>query len=224
MNNDKKRFLISVFIPVALVAIMFIVWLVEYFFNLNLNFFGTYPLKLKGLVGVITMPFVHGSWDHLMANSAPMLILGTALFYFYKDISFRVLIGIWILTGVWVWFGGRPSWHIGASGIIYGLSAFLFFSGIIRQDSRLAALALIVTFLYGSLIWGVFPDFYPREKNISWEGHLGGAVSGLIMSIYFRNSGPKPKQYSWEFEEEDDDQSDEGEIPYWQKGNSNISR
>ena len=153
--------------------------------------------------GILLMPFIHGSWDHLLANTVPFFILCTALFYFYQKISFRVLIGIWILSGIWVWFGGRPSWHIGASGIIYGLSSFIFVSGLVRRDNRLAALALIVTFLYGSLVWGVFPDFYPREKNVSWEGHLGGAVAGIIMAIYYRKSGPKRKIYSWELEDDD---------------------
>ena len=124
-----------------------------------------------------------------------------------------MLIGIWLLSGLWVWFGGRPSWHIGASGVIYGISSFLFVSGLIRKDTRLAALALIVAFLYGSLIWGVFPDFFPKEKHISWEGHLGGAIAGLVLAVYYRKSGPKRKQYSWELEEEAQD--DEDEQAYW---------
>lgn len=190
--------------------------LIEYGFNISLGNLGVYPLDIKGITGVVTMPLVHGSWDHIIANTAPFFVLGTALFYFYRTISFRVFIGIWLLSGIWVWFGGRPSWHIGASGVIYGLSSFIFVSGIIRRDSRLAALALIVTFLYGSLIWGVFPDFFPKEKNISWEGHLGGAISGLIMALYYRKSGPKRKLYTWELEEEDEDEDEEeDEDAYW---------
>jgi membrane associated rhomboid family serine protease len=182
---------------------MYAAKIVEVGFNISLTHLGNYPMSLKGLQGILLMPFIHGSWDHLLANTVPFFILCTALFYFYQKISFRVLIGIWILSGIWVWFGGRPSWHIGASGIIYGLSSFIFVSGLVRRDNRLAALALIVTFLYGSLVWGVFPDFYPREKNVSWEGHLGGAVAGIIMAIYYRKSGPKRKIYSWELEDDD---------------------
>jgi membrane associated rhomboid family serine protease len=140
--------------------------------------------------------------------------LATALFYFYRDISLKVLLGIWLLSGIWVWFGGRESWHIGASGVIYGLSSFLFFSGLIRKNTQLAALAMVVAFLYGSMVWGIFPDFIPRE-NISWEGHLGGFVSGIILAFYFRKTGPKPKRYSWEFEEESDEDDDEN--AYWNR-------
>lgn len=223
MNNDKRRFIVSLVIPVTMLFLMYSFEIIEFLLNIRLSFLGVYPLKLNGLTGILTMPLVHGDWDHLFANTAPIMVLGTALFYFYEKISFRVFFGIWILSGIWIWFGGRPSWHIGASGIIYGLSSFIFISGIIRRDSRLAALALIVTFLYGSLIWGVFPDFFPREKNISWEGHLGGAVAGLIMAVYYRKSGPKKKQYSWEIEEEDDEGDEEN--AYWKSTNStyNIS-
>ena len=173
MSNDKKRFILSLIVPTILLFVMYAAKIVEVGFNISLTHLGNYPMSLKGLQGILLMPFIHGSWDHLLANTVPFFILCTALFYFYQKISFRVLIGIWILSGIWVWFGGRPSWHIGASGIIYGLSSFIFVSGLVRRDNRLAALALIVTFLYGSLVWGVFPDFYPREKNVSWEGHLG---------------------------------------------------
>ncbi len=205
MKEEKRKLIIALIIPFSLLFIMWMVKLIEYIFGVSFADYGNYPLDIKGLQGIILMPFIHGSWDHLMANSVSFLVLSSALFYFYSNISMRVLIGIWVLSGIWVWFGGRPSWHIGASGIIYGLSSFLFFSGIIRKDSRLAALALIVTFLYGSLIWGVFPDFFPKEKHISWEGHLGGAVAGFILAAYYRHSGPKQKQYSWELEDEDDD-------------------
>lgn len=209
MSAEKKKFIYSLLIPIGLLFVMWMVKIVEYSFNISFVNLGTYPLDVKGIKGIFLMPFIHGDWDHLLANSVPFLILSTALFYFYSSISVRVLLGIWFLSGVWVWFGGRPSWHIGASGLIYGLSSFLFVSGLIRKDTRLAALALIVTFLYGSLIWGAFPNFFPKEENISWEGHLGGAVAGLLLAIYYRNSGPKRKLYSWELEEELEEEDEE---------------
>jgi membrane associated rhomboid family serine protease len=220
MNQEKRKFVNAVFLPFILLAIMWFIKLTETLFGINFVFLGIHPLSLNGIQGIIFSPFIHGDFEHLMANSIPFLVLGTALIYFYRGISMRVLLGIWILSGIWTWFGGRESWHIGASGVIYGLSSFLFFSGVIRKDSRLAALALIVAFLYGSLIWGVFPDFLPKQ-NISWEGHLGGFVSGLIMAFYYRKSGPQPRKYSWDFEEDIDDEDDED--AYWKKPNANVS-
>ncbi|NOX87242.1 MAG: rhomboid family intramembrane serine protease [Chlorobi bacterium] len=218
METEKKRFLVALIIPLLLLIIMWIVQFVSYGFDINLFEYGVHPLHWDGLPGILLMPFIHSGFKHLMANSLPFLILGTALFYFYRDLSLKVLIGIWLLSGIWVWFGGREnSWHIGASGVIYGLSSFLFFSGLIRKNTQLAALALVVAFLYGSMIWGVFPDFFP-DKNISWEGHLGGLVSGIILAFYYRKSGPQRKRYSWEFEEEEDDDEDDDD-GYW-----NISR
>jgi membrane associated rhomboid family serine protease len=126
------------------------------------------------------------------------------------------------LSGIWVWFGGRDSWHIGASGVIYGLSSFLFVSGMIRKNTQLAALAMVVAFLYGSMIWGIFPDFFPKE-NISWEGHLGGFVAGIIMAFYYRNSGPKPKKYSWELEEEEETEHEDDLDAYWNKSKNNTN-
>ncbi len=213
MKEEKKKFISSLLIPMGLLFVMWIIKVIETCFDISLSNLGVYPLEIKGVTGIVLMPFVHGSWSHLLANTIPFLILASALFYFYSNISLRVFLGIWVLSGIWVWFGGRSSWHIGASGVIYGISSFLFVSGIIRKDTRLAALALIVAFLYGSMIWGVFPDFFPKEKNISWEGHLGGAVAGLILALYYRNSGPKPKQYSWELE--DDSVDDDSELNYW---------
>ena len=213
MKEEKRKAFVALIIPLSLLVIMWFVKLIEYSFDISFAGYGNYPLDIKGVSGILLMPFIHGSWDHLMANSVSFLVLSWALFYFYNNISIRVLLGIWLLSGIWVWFGGRPSWHIGASGIIYGLSSFLFISGVIRKDKRLAALALIVTFFYGSLIWGVFPDFFPKEKHISWEGHLGGAVAGLILAVYYRNSGPKQKQFEWELE--DDEEDNDNEKAYW---------
>lgn len=212
MREEKQKFIRALTIPLILVFVMWLIKLIEIGFEVSFAWLGTYPLHLDGIQGIFLMPYIHGDLNHLMANSGPFLILGTALFYFYKDISIRVLIGLWLLSGIWVWFGGRDSWHIGASGVIYGLSSFLFFSGVIRKNNQLAALAMIVAFLYGSTIWGIFPDFFP-EENISWEGHLGGFVAGIILAIYYRKKGPQRKRYSWELEEEAE--VSENEEKYW---------
>ncbi len=223
MSLEKKKLIGAITVPLVLLFIMWVIKLVEIIFGVSLSGLGTQPLQINGLQGIVLMPMVHGDINHLMANTGSFLVLCTALFYFYRDISVKVLIGIWILSGIWVWFGGRDSWHIGASGVIYGLASFLFVSGAIRKNNQLAALAMVVAFLYGSIIWGIFPDFFPKD-NISWEGHLGGLVSGLILAFYYRKAGPQRKKYSWELEEEDED-DEEDKPAYWKvsKKNTNVS-
>ncbi len=219
-QKEKKKIWDAVFVPSLLLLIMWAIKIFEWLFHYHLGFLGVHPLQADGLAGIFLYPFIHGSFKHLMANTVPFFILGTALFYFYREIAVKVLVSIWLLSGVWVWFGARgDSYHIGASGVIYGLSAFLFVSGLIRKNTHLAALSLIVAFLYGGLIWGIFPEFFPKE-NISWEGHLGGLVSGIIFAFYYKDQGPQEKKYSWDFEEEEEDDDEDA---YWKKPNTSTT-
>lgn len=206
MNFEKKKFLISLFFPFLFIGCIWIVKISELILNEDFSGFGLYPLKIKGIIGIFTSPFIHGNIDHLIANSIPLLVLGTALFYFYSKVSYKVFFLIYIMTGIWVWFGGRPSYHIGASGIVYGLAGFIFTSGVILKNIRLLAISLLVVFLYGSMIWGVFPI----DPKVSWESHLLGMIAGIILAIYYRNdSSIEP-----EIELSDDDDSNiEWQIP-----------
>ena len=208
-KQERNELLKAAFYPLVFVVLIWFVKGVEYLWGGNFAHYGLYPLQIHGLIGIFSMPFIHGSWEHLISNTLPFLFLGTMLFYFYMDISWKVFLWIWLLTGVWLWFGARGSYHIGASGLVYGLASFLFFSGIFRNNRRLLMLTLIVAFLYGGLIWGFFPEFFP-EKNISWEGHLFGFVSGLLMAVYYRKEGPAEDVYVW-----DDSDVPDGEDAYW---------
>jgi membrane associated rhomboid family serine protease len=187
---------------------MWVVHVIESTIGTSFHFLGVYPRKLDGLLGIFFMPFVHSGFKHLFGNSIPLLVMGTGIIFFYRSLSYKVFLIIWFASGICLWLGGRPSFHIGASGIVYGLAAFLFFSGAIRRDARLAAISLVIVFLYGGMIWGILP-IWPA---ISWEGHLFGGISGLACAIVFRNEGPQRPIYSWEIEEEfgednlDDDQ------------------
>lgn len=143
---------------------------------------GIAPQKLESIAGIVLSPFAHGSLSHLAGNSISFMVLATALFYFYRLIAYRVFFINWLVSGILLWIGGRESVHIGASGIVYGLAFFIFFSGVFRNDKRLSALSLIVVFLYGSMIWGLMP----QGGNISWEGHLFGALSGISLAWYFK--------------------------------------
>jgi hypothetical protein len=184
---------------------LFFLWLVHFaniHYHLNLYKLGVFPRTLDGLWGVVFSPLVHSSIDnnHLINNSVPFLILTWAMFYFYRPIAWRVLFFSWIITGFSVWLFGRSSFHIGISGVIYSQLFFLFFSGVFRQDSRLLTVALLVVFIYGSMIWGIFP----YDWKISYESHLSGAVVGFMLSRYYKheNATFMKKKTQWEIEEE----------------------
>ena len=212
MSNEKHKLFYSLFFPVVFLLIIWMVALAEYVFGLSFYQYGIYPRTAEGAIGIITSPLIHGDFNHLFANSVPLFVLGASLFYFYRSIALKVFILIYLFTNIWVWGMGREAYHIGASGVVYGLAAFLFVSGLLRKEPRLMAISMFVAFIYGSLIWGIFPELFP-EKNISWEGHLMGILSGVIFAIYFRKNGPQKRTYSWEFEDEPDE--DEDEPAYW---------
>ena len=214
IREEEKNMLHAMLVPVLLVTLMWAVKIIEIIGGYQLSFLGIYPMKWESLPGILTTPFIHADFRHLSANSVPIFILGSALFYFYRNIAWRILLLIWLFTGFWVWIGARPSFHIGASGIVYGLSAFIFVSGIIRKHTGLMAMALVVVFLYGSLIWGIFPEFFPQER-ISWESHLYGLVAGVALAFYYRKEGPQRRKYSWEYEDEEEDDDDDDENAYW---------
>jgi membrane associated rhomboid family serine protease len=198
----RKKLGLSMLIPGVFVFLMWLVKIIEVLFDLDLSNFGIYPLSIKGLPGVIFSPFIHANFRHLFNNSLPLFFLGTALFYFYSEIAVKVSLWSYLLTGILVWLAGRSAWHIGASGLIYGLASFLFFSGIIRKYFRLVALSLLIVFLYGSMVWGIFPDVY---KEVSWESHMLGFISGIILAVVYRNEGPQQPVYEWPDEEDETD-------------------
>jgi membrane associated rhomboid family serine protease len=195
----RKKLLLSIIIPGTFVFAMWLVKIVEVLFELDFSDFGIYPLSMEGLPGIIFSPFIHSGFDHLFNNSIPLLFLAIALFYFYSEIALKVFSWNYLLTGLLVWLAGRDAWHIGASGLIYGLASFLFFSGIIRKYFRLVALSLLIVFLYGSMVWGIFPNIY---KNVSWESHMLGFISGIILAVWYRKEGPQEPAYEWMEEEE----------------------
>ncbi len=218
--KDANKIWTAIFYPVVFVIILWIIKIFEDFFSLDFHQWGVYPLKLEGLKGIIFSPLIHGSYQHLISNTFPLLILGWALFYFYKELGIRITLLAWLMSGLWVWVFARESWHIGASGIIYSWAAFLFVSGVIRQHPRLMALSLLVAFLYGSMVWGIFP----LRERVSWEGHLMGLLAGLVLALFYRETGPQRKIYSWELEEENDDDASGSSPPYWMTKTSENSK
>jgi membrane associated rhomboid family serine protease len=198
-NIDIRRFRISLIFPTLFMIVLWLIKVVELSENIDLSFLGIYPRKGSGLVGIITAPLVHANFDHLINNSIPLFFLSVAVFFFYHKVAFKVYLYGYFLTGLAVWLFARPSYHIGASGLIYVFASFLFFSGIIRQNINLLAISLLVTFLYGSMVWGIFP----YKPDMSWESHLMGMMVGLGLAIVYRNEGPVMKKHVWEEEEEE---------------------
>lgn len=168
------------FIPILYVFTIWFIYWVEIYFNFNFNKYGVLPRDLTGLRGVFLTHFIHSDVHHVFNNSVPLFVLLLSLFYFYRNIAYKVLIFGGILSGFLTWGIGRESYHIGASGIVYLLFSFIFFSGIIRKHYRLVALSLIIIFLYGSMIWYVFPI----KDGMSWEGHLAGFLVGFLLAFF----------------------------------------
>lgn len=212
MSKEAKSILYS-FIPGTIMLLL--LWLIKlYEWNVGVSFadYGVFPRTLSGMKGIFASPFIHGDFKHLISNSIPLLILSAGLFYFYKLLAFRVFFWVYILGGFWLWLGGRDAYHIGASGVVYGLTTFVFLSGVIRRDTRLMAISMLVVFLYGGMVWGIFPLI----KEVSWEAHLFGALAGMLIAIVYRKEGPQRKIYEWEkysYEEEEENENDED--AYW---------
>lgn len=204
MSQQQFKYTNSVIVyPLLFVFVTWFVFWCQVRLDSGIRYYGIYPQKLEGLLGIFTSPFIHSGLSHLYHNSIPLFVLSMALFYFYKKIAWRVLGFGMLVTGFLTWLIGTSGNHIGASGVIYLLVSFIFFKGIFAKHYRLIALSLVIIFFYGSMIWYVFPV----KDNMSWEGHLGGLITGLLFALFFRSQIAKPERYVWEtknYSEEDD--------------------
>jgi membrane associated rhomboid family serine protease len=197
----KKQLKKAIRIPLYFIGLMWLSHVLQVLQGVRWIGLGIYPRHLEGSLGILTAPFIHGSFGHLFSNSIPLFFLIAVLYLAYRKSASAALASIYIGTGVGMWLFARSSYHIGASGVVYGLVAFLFWTGVFRKSIRSIALSLAVLFLYSGYIWGIFPG----EAGISWDGHLIGAIVGIIVAFILRNrleEREKETKYSYMEEEE----------------------
>lgn len=202
-DTDKRIVRYSLFVSVFLIILLWFIKVFEVEYNLDLSKWGISPLEFKGLRGIVFSPLIHSNFEHLAANTLPLFILTFSLFFFYRK-AFSIFILIYLVSGFFVWLFGREALHIGASGIIYGLAAFLFLSGILSRNIRLLTISLIVALLYGYLFWGIFPI----KPEISWESHLWGGVTGFGAALLFGRGSQSGQTSEMEDEENEENLSD----------------
>lgn len=185
--------------------VLMLLWMIhwaQFLFNYPFYKLGVLPKKWDGLLGIICMPLIHDNqnFHHIINNSIAIFFLLTLLVYSYRTIFLKVFVLSWIMSGalVWIFAENHGAYHIGISAIIYALFGFLFTSGVLRSYFPLQALSLLLVFLYGSMVWGIFPI----EEHVSWEGHMAGFLSGIFLSIIYRKEGPQRPKFQYEIEKE----------------------
>ncbi len=187
MNNpqDTFKFKRSVYYTLSFIAVIWLVKILETVLEADFGMFGILPRTLQGSLGIFVAPLIHGDFFHLLSNTFPLLFLGIGLFYFYDKVAIQVVVLIYLMTGFWVWMTAREAYHIGASGVVYGLLTFILFSGFLQKDVKALAVSFVIFVLYGgTFITGIFPS----KPEISWESHFMGGVAGIFCAVYFRNS------------------------------------
>ena len=199
-EQARANFRLAAKISLGFVVLIWLIGLLNWGLDLELERFGVRPRQLAGLPGILLAPLLHGGFSHLLANSLPLLVLGTVMLHLYPSSALKVIPAVYLGSGVAVWLFARGSVHIGASGLVYGLVSYIFVAGLIRRDRRAIAASLLVCFLYGALAWGVLPI----EPGVSWETHLSAALIGLALAIALRRLDiPPRKRYAWEDEKDE---------------------
>lgn len=194
-SNKKLRDVLTW--PLLFLALIWFMFMIQNLTGFRAGILGVLPREFKGLIGIITSPLVHGSLDHIVSNSIPFMVLSTSIFYFYEKVAVRSFLMIYALSGISLWLMGNLFFcgtefnrscflpHVGASGVVYGLLAFIFWNGIFRKSLQAIVLALAVTVMYSGYFAGIVPN--AEKPNISWDGHLLGAVAGIFTAYYYKD-------------------------------------
>ncbi len=205
-KNFSAKLWDSIVLPFYFIAVIWVVQLIQVIFNADFAGLGIRPLLQSGLKGILFSPLIHANWGHLLANTFPFFVLSAIVIFFYRRIAVPSFIIIYALSGFITWLlPFQLAYHIGASGVIYGLWAFILCMGIFRRNLKSIALSLIVLFYFGSMIAGIVPG----QESISWQGHLAGLLAGVFTAFWYKETIEKDeekRQYSWEQESQQLDQ------------------
>ncbi len=201
LNSSRQRFYNSVRLPFLFLVMIWFIQAVQTLFLIDFGFLGLLPRNVEGLKGIVLAPLIHGDFSHLISNSIPLFVLSAIILFFYPRIAVKSFVFIYLLTGFSVWLFARGNtFHIGASGVVYGLVSFVFWMGIFRRSLKAIILALIVTLLYSGMFLGVLPN----QEGISWESHLLGGLVGIFIAYLYKDTIEKDEEsqrYSWEEEQ-----------------------
>lgn len=202
MTNHQQRILSSLKFPFQFVLLIWGIHFLQVITSFDLGPYGVYPREFFGLRGIVFSPLIHDDLRHLLSNSAPLFVLSAMILYFYRRVAYRSMLMVYLLTGVAVWLFARSVFHIGASGVVYGLVSFVFWSGVFRRSIKSIILALIVTFLYSGYFLGILPN----QDGISWESHLLGGLVGIFTAYWYKEEIEADEEHqppSWESEQEE---------------------
>ncbi|MEL6390721.1 MAG: rhomboid family intramembrane serine protease [Bacteroidota bacterium] len=201
MGERRQSLSSAIQFPIYLILTLWIIHIFKVSTNFPMGNYGLLPREMSGAVGIFTSPFIHGSFQHLASNSVPLFVLTLLLLVFYRKIAFQSMLLIYVLTGIAVWSFARGNViHIGASGVVYGLVSFVFWTGIFRRNIKSIMLALVMTILYSGYFLGVLPN----QEGISWESHLFGGVVGIFVAYLMkdRRESDEEERDPWKGEEE----------------------
>jgi membrane associated rhomboid family serine protease len=200
LDQASRNFKSALKVALWTVGIIWGIHLLQVLTGADYGTMGIYPRRQFGLKGILFSPLLHSGWKHLIANTPPLFVLTGIMFFFYRRVAVASFTAIYFLTGLAVWSFARPdAFHIGASGVVYGLVAFVFWTGIFRRNIRSIVLSLIVVVYYG----GMFAGILPTEERVSWESHLFGALVGIFVAFWFKNRiEPEEKRPTWSWEQE----------------------
>lgn len=209
-KRSRANFRLALRLALSFIAAIWVIQLSGWGFDLDLQQFGVRPREWSGLPGILFAPLLHNGFEHLIANTIPVLVLLTGMLYLYPNSCVTVLPAVYLVPGFIVWLFGRPGVHVGASGLIYGLVGYVFVAGVMRRDRRAIAASMLVFFLYGGTVWGVLPI----QPGVSWETHLAAALIGVGLALALKDLDiPPRRRYSWEDEVEEAEEIQESLEP-----------